>query len=296
MIGAGPDLLLAARKALHRVPQLAASRDVHIDLLHGGNHSSFLVETADTKFVLRLAGPAAALAAAPDIDHEYAVLSLLSAEDLAPRPVYADPGRGILLVCYLDGRVLSPADLQLPDYLEPLATVLARVHRHAWDRKLADPVAATKRYLGMLDRSSRFRVPVAAMRQRLSAVSGCFESAGSPVLCHNDLLSGNIHKGTKLRLLDWEYAGGGDPWFDIATLICYHDMGAEARHCLVDAYRRRGGSAMRAERLDGLCVLVDCQTLAWSLARLAGGVAVEADARLARSAAARLGIAETFWD
>jgi len=296
VIGAGPDLLLAARKALHRVPELATSRDVHIDLLHGGNHSSFLVETADTKFVLRLAGPAAALAPAPDIDHEYAVLSLLSAEDLAPRPVYADPARGILLVCYLDGRVLSPGDLQLPDYLEPLATVLARVHRHAWDRKLADPVAATKRYLGMLDRSSRFRVPVAAMRQRLSAVSGCFESAGSPVLCHNDLLSGNIHAGTKLRLLDWEYSGGGDPWFDIASLICYHDIGAEARHALVDAYQRHSGSFIPANRLDGLCALVDCQTLAWALARRAGGIRLQDDATLARSAAARLGLTATVWE
>ena len=38
------------------------------------------------------------------------------------------------------------------------------------------------------------------------------------VSCHNDLLPANfIHDGTRLWLLDWEYAGMGDPAFDFAN-------------------------------------------------------------------------------
>jgi aminoglycoside phosphotransferase (APT) family kinase protein len=38
------------------------------------------------------------------------------------------------------------------------------------------------------------------------------------VPCHNDLLPANfIHDGTRLWLLDWEYAGMGDPAFDFAN-------------------------------------------------------------------------------
>ncbi len=296
MTVAGPDPLRAAAEALRRIPLFDAATKVHIDRLPGGNNASFVVATGAAKYVLRLAGAAATLAPAPDLDHEYALLSLLAAEDLAPRPVYVDPARGVLLMDFLEGRVLSREDLQRPAYLEPLAAVLARVHRHAWSGNPADPVTATRSYLGMLERSARFALAAAALRLRLDSVCGSFWLSESPLLCHNDLLSGNIHAGTKLRLLDWEYGGGGDPWFDIASLICFHDLGDEARDVLIDAYQRLSGSFIRAKRLHGLCVLVDCQTLAWALARLAGGIRLEDDARLARSAAARLGLAETLWE
>jgi aminoglycoside phosphotransferase len=44
---------------------------------------------------------------------------------------------------------------------------------------------------------------------------------GSPVLCHGDLQPENIHvKGGRLSgLIDWEYAQGNDPAYDIARLI-----------------------------------------------------------------------------
>jgi len=291
-----PASLPTAQNVLRRIPGFDHDTDVRIDLLHGGNHSSFLVETGTEKYVLRLGGAAAALAPAPDLDHEHAVLSLLAAQDLAPRPVYVDRARGVLLTGFLDGRVLSREDLQRPAYLAPLAALLARVHRHAWDKNPADPVTATRRYLGIVERSTRFTPAAAAIRHRLGSASAFFVPTESPVLCHNDLLSGNIHTGTKLRLLDWEYSGGGDPWFDIASLICYHDIGAEARHALVDAYQRHSGSFIPANRLDGLCALVDCQTLAWALARRAGGIRLQDDATLARSAAARLGLTATVWE
>ena len=37
--------------------------------------------------------------------------------------------------------------------------------------------------------------------------------------CHNDLLTANLlHDGERLRIVDWEYAGMGDRYFDLANL------------------------------------------------------------------------------
>ena len=37
--------------------------------------------------------------------------------------------------------------------------------------------------------------------------------------CHNDLLSANfLHDGERVRILDWEYAGMGDRYFDLGNL------------------------------------------------------------------------------
>jgi len=41
----------------------------------------------------------------------------------------------------------------------------------------------------------------------------------TPVPCHNDLLAGNfIGDGARVWIVDWEYAGMGDRYFDLANL------------------------------------------------------------------------------
>jgi thiamine kinase-like enzyme len=62
-------------------------------------------------------------------------------------------------------------------------------------------------------------------------------SADAPVPCHNDLLNANfLDDGERLRIVDWEYAGMGDRFFDLANFSINHelDQGASAR--LLEAY------------------------------------------------------------
>jgi len=68
----------------------------------------------------------------------------------------------------------------------------------------------------------------------------------APVLCHNDLLLANrLVCGKHLVALDWEYAGPGDPYFDLA--VCASEMPMAAAGELLDAYLQApGGSAERA--------------------------------------------------
>ena len=50
--------------------------------------------------------------------------------------------------------------------------------------------------------------------------------AGRPLAaCHNDLLPANfVHDGERLFLVDWEYAGMGDPDFDLANFAVNNDF------------------------------------------------------------------------
>ena len=62
-------------------------------------------------------------------------------------------------------------------------------------------------------------------------------SAFHPTLCHNDLLPANVmDDGNRLWLIDWEYAGIGNPVFDLASISanCRFDADQEAE--LVRAY------------------------------------------------------------
>ena len=55
--------------------------------------------------------------------------------------------------------------------------------------------------------------------------------------CHNDLLNANfIDDGERLRIVDWEYAGMGDPFFDLANFSVNHELGEEENAVLLEDY------------------------------------------------------------
>ena len=92
--------------------------------------------------------------------------------------------------------------------------------------------------------------------------------APAPALCHDDLHHLNIiDDGSRLVLIDWEYGGLGDPAFDLASVIAYHDLDAAARRPLLSAYAR----SEVIERLGEAVWAFDYVQWLWYLAAARGG-------------------------
>ena len=74
--------------------------------------------------------------------------------------------------------------------------------------------------------------------------------------CHNDLLNANfIDDGSRIRIVDWEYAGMGDPYFDLGNFSINHELtpdddanllGQYLVECLVDQLQRSAHGEGRA--------------------------------------------------
>jgi thiamine kinase-like enzyme len=85
-------------------------------------------------------------------------------------------------------------------------------------------------------------IPAAYARARELA-SEIERRRGAPPLrpCHNDLLNANfIHDGERLRIVDWEYAGMGDPWFDLGNFAVNHELDEAGEEELLAAYGEHG--------------------------------------------------------
>jgi thiamine kinase-like enzyme len=54
--------------------------------------------------------------------------------------------------------------------------------------------------------------------------------------CHNDLLNANFLDDGAIRIVDWEYAGMGDRFFDLANFSVNHEFGVEEDRRLLEAY------------------------------------------------------------
>jgi len=71
--------------------------------------------------------------------------------------------------------------------------------------------------------------------------------------CHNDLLNANfIDDGERIRIVDWEYAGMGDPFFDLGNFSINHELTADEDATLLAAY---DGPTARADRVARLARL-----------------------------------------
>ncbi len=73
---------------------------------------------------------------------------------------------------------------------------------------------------------------------------------GVPVVpCHNDLLNANfIGDGSRLWIVDWEYAGMGDPFFDLGNFAVNHELGADGERLLLESYGSGDAEALTLMR------------------------------------------------
>jgi thiamine kinase-like enzyme len=83
--------------------------------------------------------------------------------------------------------------------------------------------------------------------------------------CHNDLLNSNfIDDGSRIRIIDWEYAGMGDPFFDLGNFSVNHDLTAEEDEVFLAAY----DGEVRPDRLARLTlmrVVSDLREAMWAV-------------------------------
>jgi thiamine kinase-like enzyme len=90
-----------------------------------------------------------------------------------------------------------------------------------------------------------------------------------PAPCHNDLLPGNVlateaDPGHAL-LVDWEYAGMGHPYFDLANLAVNNDFDEAAQDRLLEAYFAQPPNSGRRAALRLMMLVSDAREAAWGV-------------------------------
>ncbi len=85
--------------------------------------------------------------------------------------------------------------------------------------------------------------------------------------CHNDFLPGNlIDDGTRMRIVDWEYAGMGDPFFDLGNFSVNNELSEDEDAAFLAAYD--GEPHPRPDRLARLVlfrVISDFREAMWGV-------------------------------
>ena len=200
---------------------------------------------------------------------EALALQLAQQAGIGAEVLLCAPERRLLVTRLLDAQTLTLEAIRA-DRVEPVAQLLRRLHALPAPASIQhiDLAATLRGYWRSLEaRPSADRQ--ARSRGMDKAIAIAVESAhsGARCLCHNDVHHLNLmSNGQRLWLLDWEYAGFGDPFFDLASVCCYHQYDATLRATLLQAYR---GELLSEEidRLERMCWLFDYIRELWLAVR-----------------------------
>ncbi|MGE0115154.1 MAG: phosphotransferase [Steroidobacteraceae bacterium] len=194
---------------------------------------------------------------------EVEVLSLVQQHGIGAEVLLCAPERRLLVTRKLPAETLDPETMRNAATIYKLARLLRRLHALPAPASVqqVDLPAVLLGYWQSLDEQAQpLGWPLGNDAEaRRHAMSIALESAQSVMrcLCHNDVHHLNLMSdGERLWLLDWEYAGIGDPLFDLAAVCCYHGYDTALREQLLLAYFERLDAA-DSERLLRMCWLFD---------------------------------------
>ena len=236
---------------LHRRAEVEAIK-------HGLNEPrSWLVSTDTSRFVVRL-GDESAKELQIDRDSEAVVLQVVARAGIGPEVLRCDPEHGILVTRYL-GATWTERDAHSLDNIDRLGQLLRRLHGLEVPAgvRTVDLASTAQGYVRTLqERGTHSSLTSSALREVSDKAALELRKASTPCLCHNDVHHLNVVDGDSLRLIDWEYAGVGEPLFDLASVCVYHRYQRSQRERLLSAYAA-SSAAISWQRLELACWLFD---------------------------------------
>jgi thiamine kinase-like enzyme len=143
---------------------------------------------------------------------------------------------GWLVTRYIEGRLMPPEEIRTPEGIRRVAAAVRKVHEAAAIPGRFDAFAVVDEYR---EEAQKHRVWIPAEFAHAHHAAERIRRARGPqpqVPCHNDLLNANFLDDGAIRIVDWEYAGMGDRFFDLANLSVNHDFGIEEDRLLLAAY------------------------------------------------------------
>ncbi|MFQ5421329.1 MAG: phosphotransferase, partial [Anaerolineae bacterium] len=183
---------------------------------------------------------------------------------------------GYLVTRFVNGRSPTPAEVKTPNTIRQIAQILKQVHT-------LPPISAafsafgTVRNYEQIARQHGVEFPAQFGRwlDRMAEIetvtsTGSVQAVTSapPAFCHNDLLNGNfLRENGRIYLLDWEYAGMGDVYFDLANLAAHHEFDGEQERWLLTNYFGNASSAQQA-RLKLMKIMSDFREAMWGMVQI----------------------------
>jgi thiamine kinase-like enzyme len=211
-----------------------------------------------------------------DRNHELAALQAASAAGIGPEVLAFLLPEGHLITRWIDGRHWKAEEFRTPEHIRQLTGIVKRLHALPPNGATFSPF----RRVELFQETARdFGVPFPPdfndflePMHRIQAEQQCDQSDWLR-FCHNDLVSVNYLycvKDDSIKVLDWEFAGMGDIYYDLATVVYTHDnigpVPTELEEVMLACYFGKVTDKQR-RRLQGMKYMLMLFNSLWGLAQ-----------------------------
>ncbi len=258
------------QQLLERVPGWAGGAKVLHALEGGITNRNLLVDVDGERFVLRLTGADTHLLG---IDREVERIANTRAAELGLAPevvAFLEPER-YLVTRFVAGSAAAPEVMCALPMLSQVAMILRTFHE-------SGPLPGTFdcfRVPEISARNARDRgvaIPDAfdTALERAREIEAAFDASPEPrVPCHNDLLNANFlvdasSGSARVWLLDWEYAGMNERYFDLGNFSVNNELDDDTESTLLTAYFGTVTPRRRA-RLALMKIMSDLREAMWGV-------------------------------
>jgi thiamine kinase-like enzyme len=169
---------------------------------------------------------------------------------------------------FIVGRGMEPEELRSDAALRDVAAALRAMHAAPPipstfnSFRVVEDYAATARGRGA-DIPSAYSEALAHAIEIEAALEG---PEHDPVPCHNDLLAANfIRDERRVRIVDWEYAGMGDRYFDLANFTINNELGEAAQRTFLERYFEAAPSEQQLASLRLFTFMSDFREAMWGV-------------------------------
>ena len=247
--------------------QLGAAEGEPTVLGGGITNHNFRARFGGREVVVRLPGNDTELLGS-DRSGEREANALAAAAGVAPAVLAHLEDPVVLVTAFVEGPTMESPELREPGALEQVAAALRTIHgcgaidaRFDVFRLVEDYAAATRSRGGEVPDAYERAHAAAARIETAPALAG-----GAPVLCHDDLLPANfIDTPDGIRIVDWEYAGMGNRWFDLGNFAVNNELGAAGQEVFLTAYLEAPPSPADHAALGLMRLMSDFREAMWGV-------------------------------
>ncbi|TMK33760.1 MAG: hypothetical protein E6G58_13120 [Actinobacteria bacterium] len=236
----------------------------------GITNRNYRVEVDGETFVLRLAGTDTELLGI-DRAAEVEAGRVAAEAGVGPEIVAFEPDLGCIVTRFVSG---SPIPEEALGDEAVMRSVVASIRAIHGSRLIGASFPVFRIVEGFRDIAAARGVQVPADYEAAHAVAGRIEEAlaeaPAPLTtCHNDLLNANfLLDGDHTWIVDYEYAGMGDPFFDLGNLSINNGLDEDAQALLLRIYFGDVRDVHRA-RLALMRIVSDLREAMWGVVQQA---------------------------
>ena len=222
---------------LKKIPGWTGQNATITSLSGGITNQNFRVDIDDASYVIRTFGKKTHYLGIIR-ENEYACSKIVAELGIGPAVIHFLPEEGFLATKFIDAKAVSTENACQPKILKRIVKSIKHYHDGPHFPGQFSPFQTVRNYYRhSIKKQVSFPGTLPMVFELMSRIENAVTKVQNITSCHNDLLAANfLDDGTRIWILDWEYAAMGDPFFDLGNFSVNQELNEDQMNLLLNYY------------------------------------------------------------